>query len=73
MVKQNLSNGNPVTKHPGTFRVIDGAGDVSWLAKSGVAEELLSFDLPEEMPMTIEEMNKIKKYLKTATLYKDEL
>ena len=62
-----------VTKHPGTFRVIDGAGDVSWLAKSGVAEELLSFDLPEEMPMTIEEMSSIKKYLKITTLYKDEL
>ena len=62
-----------IAKHPGTFRVIDGAGDVSWLAKSGVAEELLSFDLPEEMPMTIEEMSSIKKYLKITTLYKDEL
>jgi hypothetical protein len=72
-LNKRVENFIAVTKHPGSFRVIDGAGDVSWLAKSGVAEELLSFDLPEEMPMKIEEMNKIKKSLKTATLYKDEL
>ena len=72
-LNKRVQNIIAVTKHSGAFRVIDGSGDTSWLAQSGVAEELLNFDLPEEMPMTNEEMNKIKKSLKTAALRKDEL
>ena len=72
-LNKRVQNIVAVTKHSGTFRVIDGSGDTSWLAQSGGAEELLNFDLPEEMPMTNDEMNKIKKSLKTAALRKDEL